>query len=88
MQDYPGELGSMDVPYDPETNLIQDHKRLAALVASAQALGKGAVTPERFDMLCALWNRASAHAHAEGWLAARDGKPSLTPGTIGALLNE
>jgi hypothetical protein len=37
-------------------------------------------------MLSALWSRAEAHARAEGWMAARDGRVADPPGTIGRFL--
>jgi glycosyltransferase involved in cell wall biosynthesis len=81
---------SFDVPpYNaPERFFIGDERELGALVASARGLerlGQPALG-RRFPMLAALWSRAEAHARAEGWMAARDGRPAAAPGTIGQFL--
>lgn len=88
MMDYPGELGLVNGEYSPEPGIIHDRIRLAALLASARALAKETVTPQRFEMLCSLWNRAAVHARAEGWLDAQDKKPARPPGTVGPFLKE
>jgi glycosyltransferase involved in cell wall biosynthesis len=87
VREYPG-LALIPEGYEPEPAIIHDRTRLRALLHSAEALGTGALTPQRYHMLTALWTRAAAHARAEGWIAAGQGRPAQPPGTIGAFLKE
>lgn len=87
VKDFPGEFGAINAPYDPQASVLPAG-RLAALVNSARAFAKQEITTQRFQMLSALWTSAAAHARAEGWIAALEGKAEQPPGSIGPLLKE
>ncbi|MBM4440615.1 MAG: glycosyltransferase [Candidatus Rokubacteria bacterium] len=79
-QAHPGTLAPGYGPWTtPEDYLFRDRAELETLLATADAMER-AVRAEprergerRYRLLCALWRRASLHAEAAGWLAAREG---------------
>ena len=80
-------------PYNrPESYVIGDRSRLAAVIASARGLESrqqklnGDSWPNASKLLDALWSTAELHARAEGWIAARDDRPPEPPGTLALVL--
>lgn len=78
---YRGTIG-VSRPYDcPEKYFVNDRQVLAAILASARAIeSREPTNPSK--LLRALWSAAETHARAEGWMAARDGRPAEPPGTL------
>jgi glycosyltransferase involved in cell wall biosynthesis len=86
-RDYPGEVGSLSVPYKPDPDLI-DPERVAALLATAESIAKEPMNAARFRMTSAIWTRLEVNARAEGWIAARNGQTAQPPGTAGKFIKD
>jgi len=90
---YQGLMTCSYPPYqNPESYVVSDRDRLAAMIASARGLESiehkhnGTSAPHASKLLDALWSTIELHARAEGWLAARDDQPPRPPGTLGLVL--
>jgi len=87
-KDYRGAVDFAHPPYDePEKYMIGESKDLATLIASARGLERACpIKGQPPNVLRSLWSKADVHVRANGWMAARDGRPAEPPGTIGPLL--
>lgn len=91
---YHGLVNASRPPFNcPESYVIRDFSRLAAMIVSARAMelevnNNRDCLPQSFRILQALWSNVELHTRAEGWLAAQNHQTLNPPGTVGMVLKE
>jgi glycosyltransferase involved in cell wall biosynthesis len=90
---YRGAVNFDYAPYDqPEKYVVRDARKLKVLTSSVLAFERFGDDRDRDKAvqgsraIRALWSAAERHARADGWIAARDGRPAEPPGSLGPLL--